>query len=114
MPDFEQIVEYFDVISRQEIPRQKFQRDAGLAVAASGVISDLNWRIYADHLAGLKKRFEDIQIGQEKALLGSEILTHEQYAQLKSDQSYAKGYVKAITDAIDMIKTLVDNNKTQE
>ena len=114
MPDFEQVQAHLGSIVQltQSYEPIKRRRDSALAVAASGVLSDPNWKVYADHLEALKQRFEKIMEGHKQTLLGSQVYDFVQYAQLKADQAYAKAYIQAMTDAIDMIKTLVDKPNT--
>lgn len=114
MPDLEQITDYFgnaqEVIRRQQEAAARRQQSA-LAVAASAVLSDPNWQMFANHIEGMKQRFVKVIEGQKKALTGSTLLEPHQYAQIKADQRYAEGYVQAAGEVIELIKTLVDNPK---
>lgn len=112
MPDFEQITDHFG--SQLETARReresRFRREQNaMAIAASGVMGDPNWKMFADHIEGMKQRFVNVIEGQKKALTGATLLEPHQYAQIKADQRYAEGYVQAAGEVIQLIKTLVDN-----
>jgi hypothetical protein len=105
--DFEKwAAEHVDPNKPQHIEQDTQRKFVG--VAMSNVKTDPRWKLYADHLEGLRARLEDIRHGVTEKILDT---NETDIIPLKLELRFITGRLRGMNDAIRFIEVLIDQGE---
>ena len=84
-----------------------------VAIAMSEVKSDPRWKVYADHLEGLKKDRE-ATVESLRGRLETRFLSSNEYGEVMVALAEAKAEARAYKTAVDLIVSLIDRGGIEE